>query len=97
MDQPQQTPRTRLRALRPIRRGVRPSRHDPHHAPTLEPATSLLLNPNFLDRLLGFLDRACLVIARSARDEAIQSADALDCFASLAKTLLGWRPRSRCI
>ena len=29
---------------------VRP-RHDPHHAQTLDPVSSLFLNPNFLDRL----------------------------------------------
>ena len=36
----------------PNRRRLRPSRHDPHHAPTLDQANSLFLNPNFLDRLL---------------------------------------------
>ena len=36
-----------------IRRGVYPSRNDPHHAPTVDQPNSLLLNPNFLDRLLS--------------------------------------------
>jgi len=34
------------------RRGLRPSRHGPPHAPTLDQASSLFLNPNFMDRLL---------------------------------------------
>ena len=51
LDQPQPPPRARLRALRANRRRLRPSRHDPHHAPTLDQASSFILNPNFLDRL----------------------------------------------
>ena len=51
LDQPQSPPRARLRALRPNRRRLRPPRNDPHHAPTLDQPNSLLLNPNFLDRL----------------------------------------------
>ena len=50
LDQPQSAPRPRLRALRPIRRRVYPSRNDPHHAPTIDQPNSLLLNPNFLDK-----------------------------------------------
>jgi hypothetical protein len=34
------------------RRSLHTSRHDPHHAPTLDQASSLFVNPNFLDRLL---------------------------------------------
>ena len=48
LDQPQSAPRPRLRA---IRRGVHPSRNDPHHAPTPDRHNFLLLKPNFLDRL----------------------------------------------
>jgi hypothetical protein len=36
---------------RAIRRGVYPSRNDPHHAPTIDRPNFLLLTPNFLDRL----------------------------------------------
>ena len=37
--------------LRAIRCSVHPSRNDPHHAPPIDQPNSLLLNPNFLDRL----------------------------------------------
>ena len=53
LDQPQSAFRPRLRALCAIRRRVYPSRNDPHHAPTIDQPNSLLLNPNFLDRLLA--------------------------------------------
>src|SRR4029077_16431069 len=46
LDQPRPPRRTRLRALRPIRRRVYPSRYDPHHAPPIDQPNSLLLNPN---------------------------------------------------
>jgi transposase len=36
---------------RQFRRCFRPPRHDPHLAPTLDQAMSVLLNPNFLDQL----------------------------------------------
>jgi transposase-like protein len=50
LDQPQSMPRSRLRALRAIRRGVHPSRHDPLHAPTSDKPKSLL-QKSFLDSL----------------------------------------------
>src|SRR6478752_3111178 len=52
LDQSQPTALPRFRALCANRGGLRPSRHGPPHAPTLDQASSLFLNPNFLDRLL---------------------------------------------
>ena len=52
LDQPQPPPGPRLRALRPNRRRLRPPRHDPHHAPTLDQANPLLMNPNLLGSAL---------------------------------------------
>lgn len=51
LDQPQPSPRARLRALRPHRRRLRPPCHDPHHAPAPDQARALATNLNFLDRL----------------------------------------------
>ena len=55
--------RTKAR-WRAIRRGVCPSRNDPHHAPTIDQPNSLLLNPNFLDRLLGEAYKAAADMAK---------------------------------
>jgi hypothetical protein len=51
LNQPRSAPHPLLRALRAIRYGVNPSRIDLHHAPPIDQLNSLLLNPNFLDRL----------------------------------------------
>ena len=52
MDQPQPSSGARLRALCQDRCRLCPPRHDPHHAQTLDQTNPLLMNPNFLDRLL---------------------------------------------
>jgi hypothetical protein len=51
LDQPQSPLGTRFRALRPHRRCLRQTGHDPHHAPTPDPGNSFNLNRNFPDRL----------------------------------------------
>jgi len=51
MDQPQPSFGARFRALCQNRRCLRPPRHDPHHAQTLDQTKPLLMNLNFLDRL----------------------------------------------
>ncbi len=62
MDQSQPSFGARLRTLRQDRCRLCPPRYDPHHAQTLDQTKPLLMNPNFLDRLLvlSLSLRSCL-------------------------------------
>src|SRR5216683_3060292 len=55
LDLSQSQARSRLRAIRQHRRCLRPPRHDPDHAQTLDQDNSLPLNQDFPNRLLGAL------------------------------------------
>ena len=70
LDQPKPSTGTRLRAPCAIRCGLHPPRYDPHHAPPIDQASSLLLNPNFLDRLKDH-ERNCRV--RRACDRSVEA------------------------
>ena len=96
MDQPQPPSDARLRALRKNRRRLRPPRHDPHHAQTLDQTKPLLMNPFFLDRLLG-LATAVLPSLRLVRDP-----EGVSRFADFELALVGlfepeqaWQPATR--
>src|SRR5882724_8856282 len=54
LDRSQSQARSRLRAIRLHRRCLRPPRHDPYHAQTLDQGNSLSLNQDFPNRLSGF-------------------------------------------
>lgn len=53
LDQPQPSPRPRLREVRAIRRRLRPPRHDPHRAQTSDQTQPLLVNLFFSDWFLS--------------------------------------------